>query len=46
MEIAGTVYENRLKQSEEKEMNTIVTHKTISIQGTEIHYFSNEKRDV
>lgn len=45
LEASNLAYEKRIEQSAKTDMKTVMIHKTISIQGTEIHYFSNDKQD-
>lgn len=45
LETCNLAYEKRIEQSAKTDMKAIMMHKTISIQGTEIHYFSNDKQD-
>lgn len=45
LEVSNLVYDRSIEQSIKMDMETIMLHKTIPIQGTEVHYFSNEKQD-
>lgn len=45
LEVSNLVYDRSIEQSIKMDMKTIMLHKTIPIQGTEIHYFSNDKQD-
>lgn len=44
-EACNLAYDNKIEQLTEADMKTIMTHKTIPLQGTELHYFSNGKQD-
>lgn len=44
-EACNFAYDNKIKQLTETDMKTIMKHKTIPLQGTEVHYFSNGKQD-
>lgn len=45
IEVGNFAYTKKIDQIAEIDMKKIMVHKTISIQGTEIHYFSNDKQD-
>lgn len=38
-------YDSKIDQFTETDMKTTMTHKTIPLQGTEVHYFSNGKQN-
>lgn len=45
LEVDNNEHATEIEQSIKMDMTTNMVHKTISIQGTEIHYFSNDKQD-
>lgn len=45
VEACNITFEKKIGQSAKTEIKTIMTHKAISLQGTEVHYFSNDKQD-
>lgn len=44
-EACNLSYDNKIEQLTEADMKTIMTHKTIPLQGAEVHYFSNGKQN-
>lgn len=45
LEVSNLVYDKSIEQSIKMDMKTIMVHKAIPIQGTEVHYFVYGKQD-